>query len=97
MKKFVFVTQEDCYNKLVVDTTFDSAVYHHVDETDLMLFIFDVDMTNEQFEQYYLDFYKHLEYDDLFINHHESSVEYNDEIVRLMNDKVNNKFVLYQK
>ncbi|MNH10758.1 hypothetical protein D3C87_1085510 [compost metagenome] len=96
MKKFVFVTQESCYNKLVVETTFDSAVYHHVDETDLMLFIFDEDKSNEEFEQHYLDFYKHLDY-ELFIDHNEPKSEYNDEIIRLMSEEVNNKFVLYRK
>lgn len=96
MKKFVFVTQEDCYNKLVVDTTFDSSVYYHVDESDLMLFIFDEDMSNEEFEQHYKEFYKHLDF-ELFINHNEPKSEYNDEILRLMSDEVNKKFVLYQK
>lgn len=86
--KFCFATHEDCFVKVVAETTLSEGIYEHKEDSDFLLFVFDNDMSNEDFKQHYKKCYAHLDF-EVLIEEAEESVEqkFKEDAMRLLSEK----------
>lgn len=92
MKKQIFATQEDCFVRISTDVSLAEAVYEHKEESDLMLFVFEENKSNEDFVAFYKDYYKHLSF-EVIMQEAEESVRssFEEQVLRLLAE--DNSFV----
>lgn len=93
MKKQIFATQEDCFVRISTDVSLAEAVYEHKEESDLMLFVFEENKSNEDFVAFYKDYYKHLSFEVIMQEAEEESVRssFEEQVLRLLAE--DNSFV----
>lgn len=92
MKKSMFATQEDCFVRISTDASLEEAVYEYKEESDLMLFVFEENKSNEDFVAFYKDYYKHLSF-EVIMQEAEESVRsaFEEQVLRLLEE--DNSFV----
>lgn len=93
MNKFVFATQEDVFVKFEIDTDLSSRVYEYTIDVDLVLFVSDTDMTNEQFVEHYKKYYSYLDF-EVHMSESNMSESFEAQVRHLLQDERNNFIIV---